>query len=359
MNSHPLPYSFSMPNSMISIGGPAPQSNPDTRDLVRRLVFAIADYERVDVCWSSTARTKGEGPPDFQLIHQRDIYPGEQGLATSASIWASKHSDKWVGMSPKEWDDITEPFRVTVLIPASSVHSKRHVAIEFSPIPESDIDNERAALGQEFWADPEAFAARNCPQCSAERVVTLIEQLASVVPTGYSTLPDTSVPNPDTTKYPAVLEAYFAATEHFGLVGRTHLFPSAGPISRQQALEIRKELTARERDAAGRVARYPSPYKHWVTGLFPITARGNWGIAMDVSTSSTRGSLWAYFGGEDSLLEVSDSLCQFLAEAVEAYSSGTTFEGCVLDRDSLRTASPRWLVQDKYSGELLPEPRDL
>lgn len=222
--------------------------------------------------------------------------------------------------------------------------------------PDEDIDTDRLTRAPLHWSEPDGFAAAINQPCSSDRVADLITELAHLVPGGYAHPASGPAPQPTTSIYSDELEAYFAAMDHHGLSGRTHLFPTAGPIDRDTAWTVRAALTNRERINAGRIGRSPSPHRYWVTGLFPITAREHWGLAVDVSDSSTRGSVWSYYGGEDTLMHEFDSLCDFLTAAVEAYRESTTLQGYYLE---VADGAPRWLIPDRHSGALLPEPRDL
>lgn len=342
------PYFFELPGSvLLDIGTSDPEAP-------RRGVGASAD--RVDVSWTN----KPLDPDSIDgVIATWDVYPGEDGRPENATVWVKELRKDRYCVSPPEWQQFTQPYRAVMSItPGYAVVTTGggRLSLAFSPIPDEQFDAERHERAQLFQTDPQAYRDTYDPACTARRIATLISDLARAVPAGYAHPRDTDVPDPEATKYPDTLEMYFAAMDHHGLTGQTHLFPSAGPISRDEALQIRAALTDRERTNAGRIARSPSPHRYWVTGLFPITARGHWGLAVDVSTSATRGSLWAYYGGEDTLMKIADSLCDYLDDAVTAYRTGGTLQRYVLNTD---TGQPRWYIPDRNSNTLIPEPRDL
>lgn len=350
------PFSVEVPEDAgICLGIPAWLYTFATRDQVRRIGIAGC---QLDVIWTDTPYTAEGDEKDDTVIYRSDLYPGELGIAEALTLWVVRPRRQALACPP-EWEQLRQPYRFVIRThPPGTTHFlvKPWYRMVCSPISEEEIDPNRLARAQLYWSDPDGFADAINPPCRPDRVADLITELAHLVPDGYAHPASGPVPQPAPTKYPDELKIYFAAMDHYGLTGRTHLFPAAGPIDRDTAIAIRAALTDRERTNAGRIGRSPSPHRYWVTGLFPITARGHWGLAVDVSTADTRGSVWSYFGGEDTLMHEFDSLCDLLAAAVEAYRESTTLQGYHLD---IADGAPRWLIPDRHSGALLPEPRDL
>lgn len=350
------PFSVEVPrNSAICLGIPEWVPTLSTREQIRRISMT---HCRLDVLWSDTPTpVVGNGKADNIRFHS-DLYPGELGIAEALTVWVVRQRSQALACPP-EWENVTQPYRFVLRTHppgTTQFDSQFWYRIVCSPIPDDEIDPDRLGRAQLYWTEPDGFANAVNPPCRPDRVASLITELAQLVPDGYAHSTSGPVPQPSPTKYPDELETYFAAMEHHGLTGRTHLFPAAGPIDRDDAIAIRAALNGRERTNAGRIGRSPSSRRFWVTGLFPITARGHWGLAVDVSTADTRGSVWSYFGGEDTLMHEFDSLCDFLAAAVGAYRESTTLQGYHLD---IADGAPRWLIPDRDSGALLPEPRDL
>ena len=350
------PFSVEVPeNAAICLGIPEWVPTLSTRERIRRIDLPNC---RLDVLWSDTPTpVVGDGKADSIRFHS-DLYPGELGIAEAMTVWVVRQRSQALACPP-EWEQVTRPYRFVMRSHppgTTQFESQLWSRIVCSPIPDDEIDPDRLARAQLYWTDPDGFADTVNPPCRPDRVAGLITELAQLVPNGYAHLSDEPVPQPAPTKYPDELETYFAAMDHHGLTGQTHLFPAAGPIDRDSAATIRAALTDRERTNVGRIGRSPSNRRYWVTGLFPITARGHWGLAVDVSNTSTRGSVWSYYGGEDTLMHEFDSLCDFLTAAVEAYRDANTLRGYHLDTNH---GAPRWFVPDRASGSLLPEPRDL
>lgn len=350
------PFSVEVPrNAAICLGIPEWVPTLSTRERIRRIDLPNC---RLDVLWSDTPTpVVGDGKADSIRFHS-DLYPGELGIAEAMTVWVVRQRSQALACPP-EWEQVTRPYRFVMRThPPGTTQFESQIwyRIVCSPIPDDEIDPDRLTRAQLYWTDPDGFADAVNPPCRPDRVADLVTELAQLVPNGYARPSDKPVPQTAPTKYPDELETYFTAIDHHGLTGQTHLFPAAGPIDRDTAAMIRAALTNRERTNAGRIGRSPSNRRYWVTGLFPITARGHWGLAVDVSNTSSRGSVWSFYGGEDTLMHEFDSLCDFLTAAVEAYRDANTLRGYHLDTNR---GTPHWLVPDRASGSLLPEPRDL
>lgn len=350
------PFSVEVPPfAAVCLGIPEWVPTLTTGERIRRIGI---DGCRLDVLWTDTPTpVVGDGKDDHIWYHS-DLYPGELGISEALTLWVVRRRDQALACPP-EWENITRPYRFVIRTHppgTTQFEVKPWFRMVCSPIPDSEVDLNRLERAQLYWTDPGGFAKLTPPPCETDRVNDLITELAHLVPNGYSHPASGPVPTLSPTKYPDELETYFAAMDHHGLTGRTHLFPAAGPIDRNTASTIRAELTDRERTNAGRIGRSPSPHRYWVTGLFPITANGHWGLAVDVSAADTRGSVWSYYGGEDTLMHEFDSLCDFLTAAVHAYRDSDTLRSYHLDNSH---DAPRWLIPDRASGSLVPEPRDL
>ena len=350
------PFSVEVPgNAAICLGIPEWVPTLSTRERIRRIGMSNG---RLDVLWSDIPTPVVGGGKADNIIFHSDLYPGELGIAEAMTVWVVRQHSQALACPP-EWEQVTRPYRFVMRSHppgTTQFESQLWSRIVCSPIPDDEIDPDRLARAQLYWTDPDGFTDAVNPPCRPDRVAGLITELAQLVPNGYAHLSDEPVPQPAPTKYPDELETYFAAMDHHGLTGQTHLFPAAGPIDRDSAATIRAALTDRERTNVGRIGRSPSNRRYWVSGLFPITARGHWGLAVDVSTADTRGSVWSFYGGEDTLMHEFESLCDFLTAAVEAYRDANTLRGYHLDTNH---GAPRWFVPDRASGSLLPEPRDL
>lgn len=255
----------------------------------------------------------GELSP-YDLHFESDIYPGEHNTLETRSVWAGREG-KPQCVSPPEWNDSRQAFRVR----QSNPDRGESFYIEFCPIPEEDFNPARAAKADAFWHVHD----NPPPPCTPERVIELLNELGSLVPTTPPRGTKSGALGPKESKYPEALESYFSEIRRLGLDEVPELFPRLSALPREEALDVRKDLTGVEKQFRGRVPRFPGNLP-WASGLFPIAYRDGWGLAVDVA-SKKPGTVWKFWPPE-AMYQTHGSLCTLLEELVAAYRGESTFD---------------------------------
>lgn len=251
----------------------------------------------------------------YDLHYESDIYPGEHGTLETRSVWSGRVG-KAQCVSPPEWNESRKAFRVR----QSNPNRGESFYIEFCPIPEEDFNPVRAAKADAFWQAHD----NPSPPCTPERVVELITELGSLVPSTIPRSTNSHARGPKASKYPEALESYYSEVRRLGLDEVPELFPRLSAPTREEAFSIRKDLTAVEKQVRGRVPRFPGALP-WASGLMPIAYRDGWGLAVDVG-SMAPGAVWRFWPPEV-MYQTHGSLCSLLEELVAAYRGEGTFEG--------------------------------
>lgn len=314
-------FKFDVPVDAVFLIGckrtPGPP-NPPKRE-VRGCYPTNRNAARCYVTYSDTPFHFGELSP-YDLTFESDIYPGEHNVAETWSVWSGRPT-KPRCVSPPEWNTRRTPFRVRQSYPGR----KETIYIEFCPIPPEDYNHQRAAKAEAFWHSHDNPPA----PCTPQRVMQLVDELAAVVPatmkpTPKPDTPHREAPKPIASKYPEVLETYFAAMHTHQLDQIWNLMPSFSPQTRDEALATRKELTEIEKQLGGRVPRFPGNIP-WASGLFPVAYRDGWGLAVDVA-SKNPGTIWQFWPPE-AMIQTHESLCELLVDLIAAYRDGTPLDG--------------------------------